>query len=215
MKRARPSRDCNKGTFSPTHRTHLWQVAWCRFYLLPLPRQMTCEISVKMQTVFFFLAFSLYLFINWCPTLKARDLWFVYFHYCLGVYSRSPCLNVHNFKLLLYLGASSPCSPQVVGQGERVQHRSAFAFWHSKAPPVPSAPLLGVSFAGELPRNNILKAADVIRAVGCATGKGRADSHPAERTVTCQGGLTLSPQPFPLSQVWTLRTWNYRISLNI
>lgn len=132
----------------------------------------------------------------------------MYFHYCLGVYSRSACLNVHNFKLLLSLGASGPCSPQVVEQGELVRHSSSLTFWHSKAPLILSPPLLGVSSAGELPRNNIVKAAEMIWGVGCATGKGHADSRPAESTGTRQGGLAISPQPFALRQVWTRITWN-------
>lgn len=112
VKRSYPSHDCTKGTLSPPP-TELTceKLLDVTFIFSPLPRQMTCEISVKC-ILYFFLVFSLYLFINWCPTLKARDLCFVYLHYCLGIYSHSTWLSVHNLKLLSYLHVYSSCSCQ-------------------------------------------------------------------------------------------------------
>lgn len=124
------------------------------FCFSPLPGQMTCEISVKTHTVFFFLVFSLYLFINWCPSLKARDPWFVYLPYCLGIYSHSACLNGHSWKLLLCLAACSPCSLQV-----REQHCGAVV--HSQGQNTPlqffRLPSRGVSSAHALSKDSVLK----------------------------------------------------------
>lgn len=121
MKHSYPSHDCHKGTLSPPPTEPTCEkLLDVDFIFSPLPRQMTCEISVKNAYCIFFLVFSLYLFINWCPTLKARDLWFVYLYYWLGIYLHSTCWNMQNLKLLLYLHVYSRCSLQMMEQHCRV-----------------------------------------------------------------------------------------------
>lgn len=200
-----PSQDCNKGTLlslSPPPPIELTceKLLDVDFRFSPLPRQMTCEISVKTHTVFFFLVFSLYLFINWCPSLKARDPWFVYLPYCLGIYSHSACLNGHSWKPLLCLAACSPCSLQV-----REQHCERLCTARGKIPLCSSfsSPPGVFLLLMHCQRIVFQRSRDGLKCQLCHS-KGRRDLHVTESTAKscvktcnrCQGSLTPSPWSF-------------------
>lgn len=190
---------------------------------------MTCEISVKTHTVFFFFSLSSLCisFINWCPTLKARDLWFIYLRYCLGIHSRSACSNVRNSKLLSLSARPAPV-PSQCWSGTAARRRTACgaqpfparakhpSFIHS----FNSRPRPGVSSAGELSKSNISKGAEVMWDVGHTAGKGSRELHWAESATPSQhAGLALKscartcnlagcPRPFSIIREPTLLIWS-------